>query len=339
MVEKFSIYFKKMLVGLVVFLAGACGYAEWPPKLMSLNDINTPLEEKNSFKRGQSVIIGKGQSLYSLSRSYKVPIKLIIELNDLTPPFILKVGQQLILPVQGRVHKVIAGDTLYGIARRYGVDPYKIARLNGVRPPYLIYIGEKITLLGKSEFELKPSSYKGEMIQQVEKKEKNNRSNVNVKPLRRLGHSKLKKSAKERSFKSKSLLVPPPKSGLGFIWPVKGKIISRFGIKPKGLRNDGVNIKAGRGTPVLVAENGVVAYAGNELRGFGELLLVKHAGGWITAYAHNEKLLVKTGQQLRRGQKIATVGSTGNVTSPQLHFEIRRGKTAKDPRKYIKNKA
>ena len=128
------------------------------------------------------------------------------------------------------------------------------------------------------------------------------------------------------------------KKKLGFIWPVEGKIISHFGVKAKGLRNDGVNIKAGRGTAVRAAETGVVVYAGNELRGFGKLLLVKHVGGWITAYAHNNELLVKRGQKLKRGQKIATVGSTGNVSTPQLHFEIRLGKVAKNPKRFVKRK-
>ena len=97
--------------------------------------------------------------------------------------------------------------------------------------------------------------------------------------------------------------------------------------------------QAGRGTIVRASENGIVAYAGNELRGFGNLLLIKHSGGWVTAYAHNDKLLVKRGQKIKRGQNISTIGSTGNVSSPQLHFEIRRGNKARDPRKLLRRKA
>jgi len=112
---------------------------------------------------------------------------------------------------------------------------------------------------------------------------------------------------------------------------VNGKIISSFGAKKGGLHNDGINIAAARGAPVRAAENGIVAYAGNELRGFGNLLLIKHADGWTSAYAHNDKLLVRRGDQVRRGQIIARVGSTGSVTSPQLHFELREGSEAIDP--------
>ena len=86
----------------------------------------------------------------------------------------------------------------------------------------------------------------------------------------------------------------------------------------------------------MAAENGVVVYAGNELRGFGNLLLIKHADGWVTAYAHNDKVLVKRGQKVGKGQRIATVGSTGGVKKPQLHFEMRRGRTPRDPRKYLR---
>ena len=102
------------------------------------------------------------------------------------------------------------------------------------------------------------------------------------------------------------------------------------------MRNDGINIATRRGASVVAAENGVVVYAGNELRGFGNLLLIKHSGGWVTAYAHNEKVLVKRGAKVSKGQPIATVGSTGSVKKPQLHFEMRRGRVARDPRKYLR---
>ncbi|MCP5372712.1 MAG: M23 family metallopeptidase [Hyphomicrobiales bacterium] len=113
-------------------------------------------------------------------------------------------------------------------------------------------------------------------------------------------------------------------------------MISDFGTKARGLQNDGINIAAPRGTPVRVAENGVVAYAGNELRGFGNLLLVKHSDGWVTAYAHNDVLLVKRGQRVTRGQVISKVGKSGAVTEPQLHFELRRNNKAVDPTRYLR---
>ncbi len=108
-----------------------------------------------------------------------------------------------------------------------------------------------------------------------------------------------------------------------------------FGPKPGGLHNDGINIAAARNTPIRAAENGVVVYAGNELRGFGNLLLVRHADGWVTAYGHCEQLLVRRGAHVRRGQVIARVGSSGNVRTPQLHFEVRRGTRPVNPNEYL----
>lgn len=131
------------------------------------------------------------------------------------------------------------------------------------------------------------------------------------------------------------LIEPAARTNSTFLWPVNGKVISEFGAAEDGLHNDGINIAAPRGTPVRAAENGVVVYAGNELRGFGNLLLVRHADGFVSAYAHNESLLVERGATVERGQTIARVGSSGSVTSPQLHFELRRGTEAVDPREYL----
>jgi murein DD-endopeptidase MepM/ murein hydrolase activator NlpD len=116
-------------------------------------------------------------------------------------------------------------------------------------------------------------------------------------------------------------------------------VIAEFGTTGKGQHNDGVNIAAAKGTAVQAAESGVVAYAGNELRGFGNLLLVKHEDGWMTAYAHNDQLLVKRGDIVKRGQKIATVGESGGVSQPQLHFEVRQGTRAVDPATVLGGKA
>jgi murein DD-endopeptidase MepM/ murein hydrolase activator NlpD len=128
---------------------------------------------------------------------------------------------------------------------------------------------------------------------------------------------------------------PPPRAGKTFLWPLRGRVIATFGEQGRGLHNDGLNIAAPRGTPIRAAENGVVAYAGNEIRGFGNLLLVRHAGGYVTAYAHADTLLVKRGDTVHRGQTIARVGATGSVTEPQLHFEIREGSQPVDPQRFL----
>ncbi|HUU66282.1 MAG TPA: peptidoglycan DD-metalloendopeptidase family protein [Methyloceanibacter sp.] len=132
---------------------------------------------------------------------------------------------------------------------------------------------------------------------------------------------------------------PDPMSGGSFRWPVKGRVISGFGTKPDGGHNDGINISVPQGTSVKAAENGVVAYAGSELKGYGNLVLVRHANNWVSAYANNEELLVKRGDKVRRGQIIAKAGATGSVSQPQVHFELRKGSRPVDPTKYMSSMA
>jgi len=120
-----------------------------------------------------------------------------------------------------------------------------------------------------------------------------------------------------------------------FRWPVRGRVIASFGATTNGQQNDGINLAVPEGTPVKAADDGVVAYAGNELKGYGNLVLIRHPNGFVSAYAHASEVLVKRGDTIKRGQVIAHAGQTGNVTSPQLHFEIRKGSTPVDPTKYL----
>ncbi len=116
-----------------------------------------------------------------------------------------------------------------------------------------------------------------------------------------------------------------------FRWPVRGRIIAGFGTKANGEKNDGINLAVPEGTSVKAAEDGVVIYAGNELKSYGNLVLIRHKDGWVSAYAHNRSINVKRGEEIRRGQIIAEAGMTGSVTSPQVHFELRKGATPVNP--------
>ena len=127
----------------------------------------------------------------------------------------------------------------------------------------------------------------------------------------------------------------PSADGKQFRWPVRGRIISGFGTKPNGEKNDGINLAVPEGTSVKAIETGTVIYAGNELAGYGNLVLVRHAGGWVSAYAHNKDLMVKRGDTVQRGQTIAHAGMTGSVTSPQVHFELRQGAKPVNPLDYL----
>ena len=304
---------------------GGCGSMEWPPPGLGPRDINIPPAPRASspaFVGAGAVVAGRGDTVYGLARRHRVSVRAIIDANRLSPPYHLKAGQRVVLP-RGRRHVVRRGDTLYALARQYRVNPHALARANGLKPPYTIHSGQKLLLPGQPVPQsARPAAKPG--VRGAETGPTNT------------AKAKASLSRARRKAPPPDVPRPPAASGRGFIWPVKGRVVSGFGAKAKGLRNDGINIAARRGTPVKAAENGVVVYAGNELRGFGNLLLIKHAGGWVTAYAHNDKVLVKRGQKVGKGQRIATVGSTGGVKKPQLHFEMRRGRTPRDPRKYLR---
>jgi murein DD-endopeptidase MepM/ murein hydrolase activator NlpD len=130
-------------------------------------------------------------------------------------------------------------------------------------------------------------------------------------------------------------IEPPSANGTSFRWPVRGRIISGFGAKPNGEKNDGINLAVPEGTAVKAAEAGTVIYAGNELEGYGKLVLIRHADDWVSAYAHNSNVSVKKGDTIRRGQTIATAGMTGSVSSPQVHFELRKKAKPVNPLDYL----
>ena len=312
---------------LLTFVLSGCGMAQWPPPGQISSETVKPASKSdpNAFLNASAVKVGKGDSVWAISKRHKVPMNEIISANNLKPPYTLQIGQRLILP-RGEIHIVKADETLYSISRRYNRDPYMIARINNLKIPYKLVKGQKLRLSGKPSVQVAMATTKPLPRSQNSVPAKQNKSSSPI-------------VTTTRKKPPTPVSAPPNRSGKGFIWPVKGKVVSRFGVKATGLRNDGLNIAAPKGTRVISVEHGVVAYAGNELRGFGNLLLIKHSGGWVSAYAHNDRLIVKRGDKIRKGQAIATVGSTGNVKSPQLHFELRKGKKALDPHKYLKGRA
>ncbi len=129
--------------------------------------------------------------------------------------------------------------------------------------------------------------------------------------------------------------VPNAANAPKLLWPVQGKVISNFGANASGERNDGINILATRGTPVHAAAPGTVAYVGEELKNYGKLVLIRHEDGYVTAYAHSDAVTVSVGDKVARGQTIGYVGATGDVSEPQLHFELRLGTKPLDPKPYF----
>jgi len=315
------------IFALTAFVA-SCGWVEVPPQ--GTTDYHPPSSQvQKERERVQNqkpraipgtVVVEKGDTVYAISRRHNVSMRALIDKNSLKPPFKLAIGQRLSLP-QGPVHTIQKGDTLYSVSRQYRTDVYTLAKMNDLKPPFILKPGEQLRLPTTSNLTTASRNLQKPRISAQPKAKPKSRIIAKAKPR----------------INRKSIPKPPPRaSNSRFAWPIKGRILSNFGAKRDGLRNDGINIAAKRGTPVKAAENGVVAYSGNELRGFGNMILVKHSGGWITAYAHVGKAMVKRGEKVSRGQTIASVGSSGGVVTPQLHFEIRRGMNPVNPNGFLK---
>ena len=297
-------------------------------RIRAVNSRKTNVHDRTQY-RLQSIspsfiTVRKKDTVYSLSRKYNVPTRALIETNKLKAPFLLSPGQRLKLP-PASIHVVRKGDTIYSISRRYNVDMSLLARQNTLKAPYNIYEGQFLKLPGS-------------IVEHKETKVAALKTSVTKKTAKSFVKRPSAKKGKTKKKNSVRLPTPPIRSKAKFAWPVEGKVLTKFGAAGGGRHNDGINIKVNEGVSVRAAENGVVAYAGNELKGFGNLLLIKHADGWITAYAHNSKILVKRGATVTRGQPIAKAGKTGNAKEPQLHFEIRKGTKAVNPLAYMEKR-
>jgi murein DD-endopeptidase MepM/ murein hydrolase activator NlpD len=220
--------------------------------------------------------------------------------------------------------KVQKGDTAYSIAKKHSMPPQRLAVLNGLKEPYVLSIGQILKVenaeIVTTKTEITKSSAETPLLPQ---------SKITTAKI-------IKEKPVIRSNAAIKLPSLSARSSSKFAWPIRGKILSDFGPKKSGLSNDGINISGKEGSTVGAADNGVVAYAGNELKGMGNLIIIQHSGGWMTVYAHLDDFNVRRGDKVRVGQKIGTVGQTGKVDSPQLHFEIRKGAKAFDPKKQMR---
>jgi murein DD-endopeptidase MepM/ murein hydrolase activator NlpD len=228
------------------------------------------------------------------------------------------------------VHTVAGGETLFSLGRKYGVSPFAIADANKLPHATNLKVGQPLKIPGAGA-KVYAQSEPAEETAAPAKKPKKAQDSIAMEEDAAPAAEDIPAPKKQKTAEASSGEPGLP----GFRWPVRGKVISPYGAKPNGLRNEGVNIAVPEGTSVRAAESGVVAYAGSELKGYGNLVLVRHEGGWVTAYAHAKELFVKRGDTVKRGDVIAKAGQTGSVSSPQLHFEVRKGATAMDPMKFL----
>lgn len=254
------------------------------------------------------------------------------------------------------IHVVEPGQTLYGIARVQGVSPRDIMALNGMSSE-TVRVGQRLkipaggtapmtqtaalTAESGSQVRGEPPKALGTLPSPTSTTDAAAPTNVRVIPTSAAPQAPevptLATPAPEpvKVAAVDTTADPPSANGTSFRWPVRGRIISDFGTKPNGEKNDGINLAVPEGTAVKATEAGTVIYAGNELAGYGNLVLVRHADGWVSAYAHNSKITVNRGDAVQRGQTIAQAGMTGSVTSPQVHFELRKGAKPVNPMDHL----
>lgn len=316
-----------------------------------------------SREGGTTIIVGTADTLDVISRRYNVPSSEIMKANGYGGPRVLQPGQQLVIPrrmahaappalspapgtkvaagLPASVHVVKAGDTLMNLSRRHNIAPAQLAAANNIPVTTQLRIGTKINIPGGRAATAVPAP---QVVAEAPKP-------VAAAPVAAAPAAKPVAVAQATEPQQKARVaaeandLPEAQSPVKaadatnalptFRWPVRGRVITAYGAKTNGKQNDGINVAVPEGTPVKAAEDGVVAYSGNELKGYGNLILVRHSNGYVTAYAHASELMVKRGDTIKRGQVIAKSGQTGEVGSPQLHFEIRKGSSAVDPLSFL----
>jgi murein DD-endopeptidase MepM/ murein hydrolase activator NlpD len=330
-------------------------------KAMVSNGTGSVVRKSNSsgnwsWDGGTAITVAPGESVDTIAKRYGVPASAIMQANNIAAPATLHPGQHLVIPRQPptrlataaaprpatptsavpatnaaanqNVHVVGAGDTLSKISHRYHKSINEIAKANNIQPTATLNVGDRLIIPGaqapaaKAAAAVSPAPQKPVVASAAPKEATPMPSASVVAPADALD----KEAAK---LADASGVVPK------FRWPANGRVIAGYGPTTNGQQNDGINIALPENTPVKAAEDGVVAYAGNELKGYGNLVLVRHPNGYVTAYAHTKELLVKRGDQVKRGQMIARSGQTGNVNTPQLHFEIRKGSSPLDPTRFL----
>jgi len=317
-------------------------------------------------QNGTTIIVGTSDTLDLLAKRYNVSAAAILQANGYKGPRVLSPGQQLIIPRQtavaaaapalappaskpvaaaaapSSVHIVNRGDTLMSIARRNHVPVAELAKANNLDQSAKLSLGMKLTVPGSKSAAVAPAAQPvvaavpAQPVAPVAASATKMAAAGGPPQAARLAQATTNVAEEKPVVEAASVKSSEATGALPtFRWPVRGKVITSYGAKTNGKSNDGINLAVPEGTPVKAAEDGVVAYSGNELKGYGNLVLVRHSNGYVTAYAHASELMVKRGDTIKRGQIIAKSGQSGEVGSPQLHFEIRKGSSPVDPLQFL----
>ncbi|HEX9210550.1 MAG TPA: peptidoglycan DD-metalloendopeptidase family protein [Bradyrhizobium sp.] len=322
---------------------------------------------------GTKIIVGTSDTLDVLAKRYHVTPQAIMAANGYKGPRTLSPGQQLVIPHPGATaaalapmmapvaaapvmapaakpvaavaappstHFVNHGDTLASIARKNHISAAELARANGLEPSAKLKLGTKLTVPGAKTAAVAPAPVAAAPVaaalQPVAAAPAPATKMASIAaPAQSARLAQATANVEDKPAETPAKAAEATGALPTFRWPVRGKVITSYGAKTNGKSNDGINVAVPEGTPVKAAEDGVVAYSGNELKGYGNLVLVRHSNGYVTAYAHASELMVKRGDPIKRGQIIAKSGQSGEVASPQLHFEIRKGSSPVDPLQFL----
>jgi murein DD-endopeptidase MepM/ murein hydrolase activator NlpD len=338
---------------------GLASYAPPTQPIETTGSVPRSIAATRAPGQGTTIIVGTSDTLEILARRYNVSSAAILQANGYRGPRVLSPGQQLIIPhpaaagaapaltapaskpvaanAAPSVHVVNRGDTLLNIARRNHVSAAELARANGIDPATKLRLGMKLTVpakTGAAALGAQPAVAAAQPASTLFVPPSTKVALVTADPLQK---ARLAQATTVEDTPAETPVKAAEATGAlpTFRWPVRGKVITSYGAKTNGKANDGINLAVPEGTPVKAAEDGVVAYSGNELKGYGNLVLIRHTNGYVTAYAHASELLVKRGDAIKRGQIIAKSGQSGEVGSPQLHFEIRKGSSPVDPLQFL----
>jgi murein DD-endopeptidase MepM/ murein hydrolase activator NlpD len=321
---------------------------------------------------GTKIIVGTSDTLDLLAKRYRVTPQAILAANGYKGPRTLSPGQQLIIPHQATAaapaplmapvaavpaakpvaavaapsstHFVNHGDTLASIARKNHISAAELARANGLDPSAKLKLGTRLAVPGTKTAAIAvpvaaapvtAAPVAGTLQPVAAATAPATKMAAVAAPVQSARLAQATANVEEKATEAPAKAAETTSGLPTFRWPVRGKVVTSYGAKTNGKSNDGINVAVPEGTPVKAAEDGVVAYSGNELKGYGNLVLVRHSNGYVTAYAHASELMVKRGDTIKRGQVIAKSGQSGEVASPQLHFEIRKGSSPVDPLQFL----
>ncbi|KQT32270.1 hypothetical protein ASG29_10650 [Sphingomonas sp. Leaf412] len=273
----------------------------------------------------QRYTVRPGDTLTAVAARTGAGVEAIARANALPRPDAIAAGQVLAIP-GGRYHLVRPGQTGIAIARAYGVRWAEVVAANALAEPYVLYVGQRVLIPGDAARRPSAAERAAAFRLDIDSILTGGQPAVaaNRPPAKPV-------AGPRRVLPSTTAVVGTPPAPGRFAWPVDGRIVRRFGPGASGERNDGIKIAVPADTPVKAAADGDVAYVGDGIAALGGLVILRHGGGWASIYGHAGKLLVRRGQAVKRGQTIALSGETGYADRPELHFELRRGRTPVDP--------